>query len=245
MESPSWDGVSFGWLESLDHYGLGSWDPGAGEDRYGSIWNWEDWDTVGRWEAVQPTQITDTVEGTGAAESYIRDTTIIPGCDILELEIQEEITEATFISPDLTSNSSTPSTSAKKDTSLVLDVSIVEGDCRRHAEAVTTSGLVRNESPLADEWLCNFPQCGRAFTHRHKLNRHRKYHNKPYRCLEPSCISRQVAFSLKKDLDRHQTKHNGHRFYCPNAGCRNALGGAEGGFTRRDNLKRHIGTKHP
>ena len=31
-ESPSWDGWSLGWLESLDHCGLGSWDPGAEEN---------------------------------------------------------------------------------------------------------------------------------------------------------------------------------------------------------------------
>jgi hypothetical protein len=81
-----------------------------------------------------------------------------------------EVTYATFILPDLTFDSNAPSsTSARKDTSLVLDVSLAEGGCRRHAQAVAISGPVRDELLSADEWLYNFPCCGRVFTHRHRL----------------------------------------------------------------------------
>ncbi|CZR52625.1 uncharacterized protein PAC_02502 [Phialocephala subalpina] len=99
-------------------------------------------------------------------------------------------------------------------------------------------------SPSADEWLCRHPNCGRSFTHRHKLNRHQKYHSKLHRCLHPSCFPQGVAFSLRKDLDRHQSQHDGRRFYCPHVGCLHAINGAEGGFTRRDNLQRHLTNQH-
>ncbi|TVY83859.1 hypothetical protein LSUE1_G004641 [Lachnellula suecica] len=98
-------------------------------------------------------------------------------------------------------------------------------------------------TPSVNEWLCDFDNCDQSFTHRHKLNRHRKYHRKDYPCLHSPCASRSIAFSLQKDLIRHQTKHNGRRIYCPRGGCSYALGGTEGGFTRRDNLKRHMRTK--
>jgi len=76
-------------------------------------------------------------------------------------------------------------------------------------------------------------------------SRHRKYHIKQHKCLEPSCASRQVTFSLEKDLIRHQAKHNRRRFHCHHTKFRNAFGGAKGGFTRQDNLKRHIAAQHP
>lgn len=149
--------------------------------------------------------------------------------------------------PDLTFDSNTPSlTFTKYGTGLVLDDSPAGPGCDRPTEGVVTkASSARDTASSADQWLCEHPNCGRAFTHRHKLNRHRKYHIKPHKCLEPSCASRQVAFSLEKDLIRHQAKHNGRRFYCHHAGCRHTFGGAEGGFTRQDNLKRHIAAQHP
>ncbi|KAN0095615.1 hypothetical protein V8E51_016326 [Hyaloscypha variabilis] len=65
------------------------------------------------------------------------------------------------------------------------------------------------------EWSCEYPNCGRSFTHRYRLNKHQKYHNKLHRCLEPSCLARRVTFSREQDLIRHQSQHNGRRFYCP------------------------------
>jgi len=101
-----------------------------------------------------------------------------------------------------------------------------------------------NDTTVAEEWHCDFPSCEKSFTHNHKLNRHRKYHRKPYRCLDPLCFSRHKAFSLRKDLIRHQASHTGRRFYCQHNGCSYSISGAEGGFTRKDNLKRHIRNRH-
>ncbi|KAH8766516.1 hypothetical protein BGZ57DRAFT_856949 [Hyaloscypha finlandica] len=198
----------------------------------------EGWDTI---------QNTIDVEGMGPAALDGRDTTTIRASNILELEIPEEGTQVAYMPPDLTFDYITPSsTFTKHGTSLVLDNSPARPVRDRPAEdVVVQAGSARNAASWADEWLCEHPNCGRAFTHRHKLNRHRKYHIKQHKCLEPSCASRQVTFSLEKDLIRHQAKHNGRRFYCHHTKCRNAFGGAKGGFTRQDNLKRHIAAQHP
>jgi len=166
--------------------------------------------------------------------------------DTLELEIPEEMTQAAFVSPDLTFDSNTPSSTFTRGdpSSVQKDNAAARGDY----ELMENNAMVappRNEAPSANEWLCEHTNCGRAFAHQYELNRHKKYHIKPHRCLERSCASQQVAFSLKKDLLRHQTTHNGRRLYCPHGGCKHALGGSRSGFSRKDNLRRHIVLKHP
>jgi len=99
-------------------------------------------------------------------------------------------------------------------------------------------------TPSANDWPCPYPNCHRSFPQRNKLNRHQKYHNKPHRYLEPDCLTRRVAFSLEKDLVRHETQHNGRRFYCCHADCSFASGEENGGFSRKDNLKRHLANQH-
>ena len=159
-----------------------------------------------------------------AAKLGERNSTTIQGLDTLELEIPEEMPQVTFVSPDLTFDSDTPSsTLTKGNTSLIRKSSAAEGGYYEPANTDAAS---------VDEWPCEHPNCGRVFTHRHKLkyvcstrksfisianfltlrSRHRKYHLKLKKCFEPSCASRQVAFSLEKDLIRHQAKHNGCRF---------------------------------
>ncbi|CZR52627.1 uncharacterized protein PAC_02504 [Phialocephala subalpina] len=95
-----------------------------------------------------------------------------------------------------------------------------------------------------DGWVCEYPECNRSFSQRHKLNRHQKYHTKPHRCLESGCIGRRIAFSLEKDLIRHQSQHNGCRFFCSYVDCSHSIDGLNGGFTRKDNLKRHLTNQH-
>lgn len=75
-------------------------------------------------------------------------------------------------------------------------------------------------------------------------SRHKKYHIKPFRCLEEACAADDVAFSLEKDLTRHQAQHNGRRFYCPHHDCAYAPRGRANGFTRKDNLRRHVLKQH-
>lgn len=172
--------------------------------------------------------------------------TAIRAWDTLELEIPEEMAQAAFLSPDLTFDSNTPpSTFTRGDTSSVQKGNAADGGDYEPMENNAMAAPPRNEAPSANEWLCEDTNCGRAFAHQYELNRHKKYHIKPHRCLKPSCASQRVAFSLKKDLLRHQTTHNGHRLYCPHGGCKNALGGSGRGFSRKDNLRRHIALKHP
>ena len=161
--------MSSGQLESLDHYGLGPWDPGAEEDGFGG-WNWEDWDSMELegWDTIQNTI---DVEGMGPAALDGRDTTTIRASNILELEIPEEATQVAYMPPDLTFDYITPSsTFTKHGTSLVLDNSPARPVRDRPAEdVVVQAGSARNAASWADEWLCEHPNCGRAFTHRHKL----------------------------------------------------------------------------
>ncbi|KAH8592123.1 hypothetical protein B0O99DRAFT_689904 [Bisporella sp. PMI_857] len=197
------------------------------------------------WGTVQAAQNRVEVEGVSPALLNRRDTATVRAWEISRLEVPAEGTQAEYIPPDIPFDSNTPSSNfAKHGTSQVLDDTSAGLVCDRPAEdAVSAASSARNATPLVDKWLCEHPNCGRAFTHRHKLNRHRKYHIKPHKCLESSCAFRQVAFSLKKDLIRHQAMHSGRRFYCHHPGCRYAFGSAEG-FTRQDNLKRHIAAQH-
>jgi hypothetical protein len=127
-------------------------------------------------------------------------------------------------------------------------------------EAPSTSASTGTAS--AKEWHCDFSSCDKSFTHRHKLkyvhfvprvfysnkltrpSRHRKSHFKPYRCPDPLCSK---AFSWRRDLNRHQataSTHTGRRFSCQHHGCSCPTSGAEGGFTRMDNLMRHARNRH-
>jgi len=198
------------------------------------------------WDTVQPARNAAEVERMETAEWDGHDKTSFQRRNTPELEISEEAAQTAFVSPNLTFGSNTTSSSsAKEERSLMPRVSTVKHGSSGPAKDFATSSQALSGTPAAEEWLCQHPNCGRTFTHRHKLNRHRKCHLKPHKCLDPSCADRRVAFSLKKDLIRHQAKHNGRRFYCQNVGCRNALGGIEGGFTRKDNLQRHVATQHP
>lgn len=169
----------------------------------------------------------------------------------MELEISEEATQwSPQTTPDFNTSSSTPTTEDSMTMALsnVLLTSVPHASSLEDKQPPLPDMAAARSSPAAsntipaNEWSCRY--CGESFTHRHKLNRHQKYHFKPYKCIEISCSARSVAFSLEKDLVRHQARHNGRRFYCHHAGCGSAYGGPEGGFTRKDNLKRHIATQH-
>jgi len=165
----------------------------------------------------------------------------------MELEISAETemvyapTESITVSTVPSSTSTTEYTSPSLDDSPTVQTN--QGWLGNNVQ-LSDSSLASSNTDPGKEWLCDFPNCGKSFTERHKVNRHRKYHIKSHLCLEPSCAIRLIAFSLEKDLVKHQAKHNGQRFYCNHPGCSYAPGGAEGGFTRKDNLHRHITKQH-
>jgi len=108
--------------------------------------------------------------------------------------------------------------------------------------SMSNSPSVHAEGDTRDEslWHCDFQNCRRVFQKRHDLNRHKKYHFKPFKCLKPACLADKVAFSLAKDLTRHQKSHGGERYFCPYIGCTSTTGGSFTGFTRIDNWRRHM-----
>ncbi|KAH8682809.1 hypothetical protein BGZ60DRAFT_511912 [Tricladium varicosporioides] len=164
------------------------------------------------------------------------------GGDQMELEISKEnikmwneASSASGMQPlTLSAGDMTPSTNENQP--LPRDEKSLTND--------VPSRSVSSHRDITEEWICDFIDCGKSFTHCYKLNRHKKYHMKKHRCTDPSCVTRNVAFALRKDLERHQAKHNGRQFYCMHAGCIYASGGTEGGFTRKDNLRRHFARKH-
>jgi hypothetical protein len=174
-----------------------------------------------------------------------------------ELEILEEIDQ--LITDPMSGSSRLVSTSANEISSLSPSASA--GEFRRDGlQSMPARPLpVLKHTASVTEWLCEYPNCDRSFTHRYRLkyispqsnrcpcvpqltmlSKHQKCHNKLHRCLEPSCLARGVTFSREQDLIRDQSQHNGRRFYCPHSNCLYAIDGAKDGFTRKDNLKRHL-----
>ncbi|KAF2454609.1 hypothetical protein BDY21DRAFT_373880 [Lineolata rhizophorae] len=85
-------------------------------------------------------------------------------------------------------------------------------------------------------------ECGEEFSHFYKLNRHTKRHTRPYVCQHAGCSR---AFTLPKDLRRHLRTHATGvtripACYCPVPTCECSVKG----FTRKDNLLRHMKRAH-
>jgi len=217
-------------------------------------WTAEDWELVWHHGGEVPNE---------------RDTTTTQVQDLLAIQ-QPEGHSQVNLPPNLFFDFSTPpsSDSTRNETDFALDYTSEDLGSFRSAEgAITSVSSESNAASSSNQLLCEEPNCERVFTHLHDLkyvimpydeiprpkvfghlltsySRHKRYHIKPHECLEPGCAKKGVAFSLPKDLIRHQAKHNGRRFYCHYAGCGHAVSGVKGGFTRQDNLKRHINSKH-
>ncbi|KAH8662286.1 hypothetical protein BX600DRAFT_437683 [Xylariales sp. PMI_506] len=84
-------------------------------------------------------------------------------------------------------------------------------------------------------------ECGRTFDQIHKLNHHKRYHDRKHECPYPDCDKR---FGTKTHLDRHiNDKHEKKKgFHCTQEGCAYYLGGKQ--FPRKDNWRRHMQNKH-
>ncbi|KAN0095982.1 hypothetical protein V8E51_014787 [Hyaloscypha variabilis] len=245
---PSWEGQSLEWPDNFDHYGLGQWCPVAEEFMEDELVGYlgmgfeapaeegpqgdDGWD--GSFEGIDL-----LAEGfqKNSGEAVGEDTFLQDWewpANPVELEVPQE--EGAIPMGSSTSTSTLPPLSSTNNDMTSSNSPEEVSD--------TQATLSSKDTPSGDEWSCDFANCGKRFSHRHKLNRHKKYHLKPYRCLDPLCSARGIGFSLNKDLVRHQSQHSGQRYYCPNRTCNYALGGGENGFSRQDNLKRHIKTRH-
>ncbi|CAN8100279.1 unnamed protein product [Discula destructiva] len=94
-------------------------------------------------------------------------------------------------------------------------------------------------SPKPTSFACE--ECGSRFDQVHKLNHHKRYHERPHQC--PQCDKR---FGTKTHLDRHiNDKHNKTRkYHCTVGGCAYAKQGGGKSFPRKDNWRRHMQNKH-
>ena len=84
-------------------------------------------------------------------------------------------------------------------------------------------------------------ECGREFEQIHKLNHHKRYHDRKHNCPYDGCDKK---FGTKTHLDRHiNDKHLKTRAYhCTDPSCPWFKGGRA--FPRKDNWRRHMIKKH-
>jgi len=89
-------------------------------------------------------------------------------------------------------------------------------------------------------------ECFETFSKRHLLNKHMKKHFPPFQCDE--C---DRAFQYRKDLKRHRQSQHPETVeeptmprFCSYPGCKFSAERSTG-YTRKDNLNRHIQTQHP
>jgi hypothetical protein len=84
-------------------------------------------------------------------------------------------------------------------------------------------------------------ECGRSFDQIHKLNHHKRYHDRKHVCTYDGCDRK---FGTKTHLARHiNDKHEKKKgFHCPEASCPYYKGGKA--FPRKDNWRRHMQNKH-
>ncbi|KAH8784681.1 hypothetical protein BGZ57DRAFT_883120 [Hyaloscypha finlandica] len=95
-----------------------------------------------------------------------------------------------------------------------------------------------SKEPQKERFHCDYAGCGElTFKYESQLKKHVDRHNRPFSCDE--C---DEAFGAKKDLKRHRdTKHEKEtEVFCTMPGCKRA----QIGFSRRDNLLKHIHNVH-
>ncbi|KAK3394057.1 hypothetical protein B0H63DRAFT_33599 [Podospora didyma] len=85
-------------------------------------------------------------------------------------------------------------------------------------------------------------QCHRVFDQIHKLNHHKRYHDRPHECTFDNCTMR---FGTKTHLDRHvNDKHlRNRKYFCTFEDCPYSKYGGKS-FPRKDNWRRHLQNKH-
>ncbi|KAG0283940.1 hypothetical protein BGZ96_011694 [Linnemannia gamsii] len=104
---------------------------------------------------------------------------------------------------------------------------------KRSSNGVASSKKASSNSDSYRPYVCEHPDCGRAFNRLFNLRSHVRTHDpnseRPYVCEEVDC---NKAFTRKHDLQRHQTSvHQGQRRYVCDT-CKKS-------FSRQDGLRRH------
>ncbi|KAG0317711.1 hypothetical protein BGZ97_004975 [Linnemannia gamsii] len=104
---------------------------------------------------------------------------------------------------------------------------------KRSSNGVASNKKLFSNSDSYRPYVCDHPDCGRAFNRLFNLRSHVRTHDphseRPFVCEESDC---KKAFTRKHDLQRHQTSvHQGQRRYVCDT-CKKS-------FSRQDGLRRH------
>jgi len=85
---------------------------------------------------------------------------------------------------------------------------------------------------------CTIEGCTQRFATPSDLNHHMRYHNRPHHC--PSC---ELCFGTITHLKRHinDVHDTTEKYHCSKPSCKYSIDGGKS-FSRKDNLKRHMGT---
>jgi len=108
----------------------------------------------------------------------------------------------------------------------------------------STNTALSNDETEPQEFQCS--ECPRSFATRSLLNKHFRKHDPPIKCTLDGC---EKTFQWQRDCDRHRnTKHPqmgpGFTLWsCPYYGCKYSIQHSVGS-PRKDNVNRHIRTKH-
>ncbi|KAI0020047.1 hypothetical protein F4780DRAFT_396909 [Xylariomycetidae sp. FL0641] len=103
----------------------------------------------------------------------------------------------------------------------------------------STSPEPPRPSPISPSLICE--DCGRHFDQIHKLNHHKRYHDRKHSCPYQGCDKK---FGTKTHLDRHiNDKHvKSKAYHCTDPSCPYFKG--RKAFPRKDNWRRHMTKKH-
>ncbi|KAK7914848.1 hypothetical protein PG985_012551 [Apiospora marii] len=137
-------------------------------------------------------------------------------------------------------SSSNPSAGVTPDTRITASPSSAENILIKQETSTSPESYGAVPSPQTPQsYTCD--ECNRTFDQLHKLNHHKRYHDRKHECPYPNCDKR---FGTKTHLDRHiNDKHEKKKgFHCPEVGCPYFKGGKA--FPRKDNWRRHMQNKH-
>ncbi|KAH9888672.1 hypothetical protein F4778DRAFT_403561 [Xylariomycetidae sp. FL2044] len=138
-------------------------------------------------------------------------------------------------------SSTDPSSGRTPDTRITVSPSpfpTVHEHLKPEPESSSSPEASRLSSPPG-HYACE--DCGRQFDLIHKLNHHKRYHDRKHECTYPGCDKK---FGTKTHLDRHiNDKHEKSKAYhCFDPNCPYFKGGKA--FPRKDNWRRHMIKKH-
>ncbi|KAI0847653.1 hypothetical protein F5Y00DRAFT_240755 [Daldinia vernicosa] len=140
-------------------------------------------------------------------------------------------------------SSTDPSMGRTPDTRLTISPSPYPNNINEHVkmepESSSSPEVSKIPSPQSSGHICE--ECGRYFDQVHKLNHHKRYHDRKHECPYEGCDKK---FGTKTHLDRHiNDKHvKSKAYHCTEPTCPYFKG--RKAFPRKDNWRRHMVKKH-